>query len=204
MWTINILIDFRKETKGHLNRAHIKSFLNVSVCTISAHRKWIMGVFQSDSVIQSKHGCSYSNYQHRECEWFQIHDFRSGFPIIALIKQLFGRGNGQNFCWGCVWVLSFLPGAESEVSHGVPSGGALSPTTLCSWGTDGGEGNDGCLETDSCTSFFGTKKRHVSVNDQKLYFYLNYLSTPHTCSQCIRDDHESSNIHRKQDCLCAL
>lgn len=51
-----------------------------------------MGVFQSDSVIQSKHGCSYSNYQHRECECFQIHDFRSVFPIIALIKAIIWTG----------------------------------------------------------------------------------------------------------------
>ncbi len=170
---VYILIDFREETKGRLNRAHIKSFLNVSVCTISAHRKWIMGVLQSYSVI---HGWSYSNYQHRECEWFQIHDFRSVFPIIALIKAIIWTGSG-----GCVWVLSFLPGTESEVSGGVPSGGALSPTTLCSWGTDGGEGNEGCLETDSCTSFFGTKKRHVSVIILllELPFYSPHTLTMH-------------------------
>lgn len=40
IWTIYILIDclaqytFRKQTKSHLNRAHIKSFLNIFACIL--------------------------------------------------------------------------------------------------------------------------------------------------------------------------
>lgn len=64
----------------------------------------------------------------------------------------------------------------SEVRGGVPSGGALSPTTLGSWGIDGGEGNDGCLETDSCRSFFGTKERNTFDDFPKSPF-INHLCT---------------------------
>lgn len=89
-------------------------------------------------------------------------------------SELFiGADSGSDLCG---WV-EFIPGAVSEVRGGVPSGGALSPTTLGSWGIDGGDGNDGCLEMDSCRSFLGTKERNTWLDGFPKNRFINYLCT---------------------------
>lgn len=81
---------FRKETKGHLNRAHIKSFLNISVISLlTGNEFW---VFFSQILLYSQNMAVATATISTECECFQIHDFRSVFPIIALIKAIIWTG----------------------------------------------------------------------------------------------------------------
>lgn len=60
----------------------------------------------------------------------------------------------------CLCMSFCSPGTVSEVLTKVPSGGALSPTTLGSWMLGGG-GYTGGLGSCSWSSFFGTSKRRI-------------------------------------------